>query len=214
MPDGDKVQSEVGGKYRQGYRQICGGTSNDNELAIAVVAPTIKKIQDYGDEPIQLIARVAKVCEEIRTKLPLFREEINWNEKLEQVDTLAQQACMDKRAKNLAIKACKDQIKALRDGEESANVHIDMLNRYLWNVYRADFEAYVEAAPDHYRDADSAVVNATLERMRPHVKEKLLKVAEQAYSQETTRSLRQPIRYPGKKKGVPLNTDLLSGLEV
>ncbi len=96
MPDGDKVQGEIGGEYRKAYRQICDGKSSDDDLAIGVTEATIKKIQKYGDEPIQILVKAVEICKEIQAHLPLFKNEINKAEKIEQVEKIAEQVCMDR----------------------------------------------------------------------------------------------------------------------
>jgi len=209
MPDGDKVQGEIGGEYRKAYRQICDGKASDDDLAIGVTEATIKKIQKYGDEPIQILAKAAEICKEIQAHLPLFKNQINKAEKIEQFEKIAEQICMNKRAKHLAIRACRNQIEALFAGDNPRDVHVELLSKYCESIYRVDFEAFVESAPDHYRNAQPADVNASLGRMNPYVKARLLKVALQLQHQGGVKSLRQPVRYPGKSKGVPVETDLL-----
>ncbi len=116
---------------------------------------------------------------------------------------------MDKRAKHLALRACRKQIEALFAGENPRDVHTELLSKYCESIYRADFEAFVESAPDHYRNAHLADVKAALARMQSHVNGRLFKVAEQLQRQGKVKSLRQPVRYRGRNKGVPLDADLL-----
>jgi hypothetical protein len=210
MPDGDEVRETVGRNYQGAYKRICAGKSEDDELVYGVVRPTIEHIKKYGDEAIQLLAKIAHICEIMKIDMPLFSRSVDYAVLWQNISNVAQETCMNKRAKNLVLEGCKEPIEMIRQGGNVSNVHIEMLQSYFWRVYRADFEAYVESGKDHMHNASPSVVNAILARMRPQVREKLQPLAERAYRENTVTTLRPGPRYSGKEKGVPIDLNLLN----
>jgi hypothetical protein len=209
MPDGDKVREKLGRDYQRVYKKICAGKSDDEALVDDVVGPTIEHIKKYGDEAIQLLAEIAHLCEDMQIDMPLFGRHVEYSQLWQRIEKMAQETCMDKRAKHLVLQGCRESIETIRQGESTSKLHIEMLQSYFWRVYRADFEAYVESGRDHMHNAQPAIVNATLARMKPQVREKLLPSAEQAYRENTIRGLRRAPRYSSKNKGVPIDLNLL-----
>ncbi|WP_126582621.1 hypothetical protein [Tengunoibacter tsumagoiensis] len=210
MPDGDEVRETVGRNYQGAYKRICADKSEDDDLVIAVVRSTVERLKKYGDEAVQLVANIAHLCEAMHLDISLFSRSIDYAVLRENIATIAQETCMDKRAKNLVLQGCKESIEMIRRGGNVSNIHIEMLQSYFWSVYRSDFEAYVESGKDHMHNASPSVVNATLARMRPHVRERLQQFAERAYRDNTLTTFRPRLRYSGKEKGVPIDLNLLN----
>ncbi len=210
MPDGDNVRKRLARKYHRAYKEICAGKSEDEELAVGVVSPTVEQIKEYGDEALQFLAEIVHICKDMQVDMPLFSRQVDWHRLWDKIEKVAQETCMDKRAKHLVLQACKEQISKIRQGENVDNIHIQMLRGYFWRIYRADFEAYVKSGLDHMYYTNPAVVNETLARIEPEVWEKFLPWAEQAYRNGTVTTLRQRLRHADKRKGVPIDFNLLT----
>jgi hypothetical protein len=185
MPDGDEVRGKLEGKYRSAYKRLCEKKASNDELADDVIAPTKKKILDYGDEALQLVKTIALEYEKVHADLPLFNEQIDWSAVWKQTEKIAQDICMNKRAKHLVLQACRNITEQLHDGKTTSSLQTDMLHGYFQRIYRADFEAYVESGLDHMHDASPDTVRTTLESMRPRVETHLLALAKQTYQQGT-----------------------------
>ena len=209
MPDGDNVREKLARRYHRAYKKICEGKSDDETLVREVENPTIEQIKEYGDEAIGLLAEVVQICKDVRADIPLFRSQVNWLELKDKIEKAAQETCMDKRAKHLVLRACNEQVDKLRQGDNVNNIHIQMLQSYFEKIYRADFDAYIKSGLDHMYNAETSVVNETLVRIAPGVKEQCLSLAEKVHRDGTVMTLRQQKRHRGKNKGVPIDLNLL-----
>ena len=187
MPDGDEVRKKLGREFQRSYKRLCQGALSEAELASDAVRSTKKKIESYGDEAFQLLREIALEIEQVQAHLPLFHNQVDWHALTTSIARKAQETRMDKRAKHLVLRATDEQITTLRQGGRSHNHHIDLLYGYLWQTYRADFEAYVASAPDHMHHASPATIRVRLEQIKPFVLEQLSAYAERAYHTEYSR---------------------------
>ena len=105
MPDGDIVHKRLAPKYQEIYKQICDGQFGGDDLAGKVVPAVWKDIQNGGDEPIWLLADVAKQCQQILDRR-MF-ERVDWQKEFAQIDELAISIYASQRLKTLAVEACK-----------------------------------------------------------------------------------------------------------
>jgi hypothetical protein len=200
MPDGDEVRDHLEGKYRSAYKRLCEGKTSDDDLADSVVEPTIKKLQDYGDEALQLVNAITFVYEKVHADLPLFKDQIDWPAVRKQTEKIAQETCMDKRAKHLVLQANQNLAEQLRNGKVSSSLATDMLDYYVQRIYRVDFEAYVESGLDHMYNASLDKVKNTLTHMKLKVAHHLSSLAKQAYQQGTVQNLKLPSRATNRNK--------------
>ena len=90
MADGDKVHVNLTRRYQKLYKQLCEGQYSDAELAHEVLRPLKQDLQDYGDEPLQLIQQVATELNQIPAE-PLLKQSVDWGEKSQSIDRCAQQ---------------------------------------------------------------------------------------------------------------------------
>lgn len=206
MPDGDKVHNGLTWKYQKVYKQLCDGQFGGKDLADDVVPAVWKDIQSGGDKPIQLLRVVAEQCQQILDRR--MSEHIDWRAEFAKVDELAQPIYANRRLKNSAIEACKEQLQDLYNGGNPSNCYIELIVKYVWNVYVAQFEERVPLSPVHYRDVSREFVGERLEVMRPYVKEQLLEYAQKVYHQDTVNISRAPRRHPGAKRNYDAGTDL------
>ena len=90
MADGDKVHVNLTRRYQKLYQQLCEGRYGDKELAHEVLWPLKRDLQDYGDEPLQLIQQVATELDQIPAE-PLLKQSVDWGEKSQRIERRAQQ---------------------------------------------------------------------------------------------------------------------------
>ena len=207
MPDGDIVHKGLAWKYQKAYKQICDGQFGGDNLAGEVVPAVWKDIQNGGDEPIWLLAEVAKQCQQILDRQRMFGQ-IDWQKEFAQIDELAVSIYASQRLKTLAVEACKEQLQDLYNGGNPSNCHIELLTKYMWNVYVANFAEKVPLSPSHYKDVSREFVSERLEVMRPCVKEQLLPYAEKVYHCGTVHLDRPPHRRSRTKQSYDIDTDL------
>jgi hypothetical protein len=206
MPDGDKVHKGLSWKYQKVYKQICDGQFRSDKLADEVVSAVGKDIQCGGDELIQLLQKVAEQCQQILDKR-MF-EQIDWQKEFARVDKLAQPICASRRLKALAVEACKETLQDLRNGGKPSKCYIELLTKYLCNIYEAQFAERVPLSPSHYQNVSRGFVAERLEAMWPFVKGQLLKYAEQIYRHGSVRIAGQPRRSARRKPNYDIDTDI------
>lgn len=208
MPDGDKVHKGLGWKYQNAYKQVCDGQYGGEALAKEVASAVMKDIEHGGDVLLQLLQDVAAQCQQTIDRR-MF-EHIDWQRELQRVDELAQPLYTDRRMKALAVEACKEQLQELRHSGSPANYQIELLHKYMWNVYVAQFAERVPLTPAHYREVSRAFVGEQLAMMRPYVQEQLLSYVEQIYRQDTVHLRRKP-RHPSQENSaIDIDTDLFT----
>lgn len=206
MPDGDRVHKGLGWKYQKTYKQVCDGQFGGKELAEEVVPAVWKDIQDGGDVPIQLLREVAAQCQQILDRRVF--EQIDWQQEFMHVDDLAQPMYANRRLKTLAVEACKEQLQDLRNGGNPSDCHIELLTKYMWNVYVAQFSEKVPLSPSHYKGVSREFVSERLEVMKPYVKEQLLPYAERVYHQNTVHLTWRPRQHSKGKSNYDIDTDI------
>ena len=203
MPDGDKVHVNLAHRYQKVYKQICEGQYDDAELAHEVLKPLKRDLQDYGDEPLQLIRQVSAELDQIPDE-PLLKQLVNWGEESQKIDRFAQQNPGSLIAKELVVKACQQQLQELRYSERPHDLTEEMSRKYVSAVYEANFEERVPLA-QYYNGADQTVVDARLKGMRSHVEQGISSFAVQMIRNGSVASLRCP---PMTRPSIGLDDDL------
>lgn len=190
MPDGDKVHVNLAHRYQKVYKQICEGQYDNAALAHEVLVPLKRDLQSYGDEPFQLIQQVATELNQIPDE-PLLKQLVNWGEARQEIDRFAQQTPGRLDAKELAVKACQQQLQELRYSGYSHDLTEAMNRKYVSAVYEANFEERVPLA-QHYNGAVQTVVDARLKDMRIYVEQGINSFAAQMRRNGSVVSLRCP----------------------
>lgn len=111
-------------------------------------------------------------------------------------------------AKELALAACKEQLRDIRHGIRDANFPIEIMRKYFWNPCNAKFASRVPLKKHHHNGADSEAVNARLEGMKQHILEGLYDFAKQAIHHNNFDLLRRPPRRRQKFTSDDLDIDL------
>jgi len=204
MPDGDIVHEGLGRRYQGAYKQLCDGQFGGEDLARKVMSAVYKDIQQAGDPIIQFLQKAGEQSQQILNRR-MF-EEIDWQKESAQIDRLAQSIYANKRFKTLAVEACKEQIQDLRHGGNTSNCYIDLLQKYMWNTYSAQFAEKVPLTPSHHREVNGEFVDERLALMKPYVQGQLQDYAKQVYNQGTVAQL--PHRRSTIKRNYNADTDL------
>lgn len=207
MPDGDLVHAKLTWNYQNIYKQLCSGQYGGEELATDAASAVWKDIQkDKHDRLIGLLQQVSEQAQAIRDRN--WFETINWQQENARIDALAQPLIVDRRLKHLAVEACKELLLDLRYGNKPSDCHIDVLTKYAWNVYVAQFEERVPQTADHHRQVSREFVQGKLDAMRPHVLDKLQPYIQKTHLEGTFQRQRSPHRRSGNLRGYDVDTDL------
>lgn len=207
MPDGDKVHPGLPSRYQKPYQQICEGQYSDAELARDVVRAIKEDVKDYGSQVIELADRIALHMQEIPSE-PLLKATIDWSEQSRMIDWLGQQTKGNHRAIDLVVRSGKQLLQELRHDMSVGDLHREMHQRYLTNIYHARFEGRIPLAPST-KSVDYETVASKLADIRPHVDRELNAIAAQLYQHKDLSRLRLS-RRPAPKHSIDLHTDLSS----
>lgn len=209
MPDGDKVHEGLAWKYQKFYKQICDGQFGGSELARDLVPAVWKDIQNDGDRLLLFMQKAGEQCYWIQDRRK-FGNEIDWGKEFTHIDELVQPVYAKQRSKSLAANACKEEIQALRNGVDPSNCYIEILAKYMWNVYVDKFAAPSSSWNNstYYKDVRVEFIHERLAEIRPYVEEQLLQLAEQVYRHGTVYLPRQPRRRSRTKPDYTIDTDL------
>ncbi len=191
MPDGDIVHEHLERRYHTSYKQLCEGKLTGEELANGVVEAVWKDMKQGKDTLIAMLKGVAIQLQGILDRK--FFEDIDWQQEGALIDAKTH-VYANKPLRDLAVKACKEEFWAIRNGVRPTNCFIELLTGYMTNVYDAKFVERVPLAPTHHNDASEAFVGEQLEMMRPFVKARLQEYVKAIYEKETVYLPRQPRR--------------------
>lgn len=205
MPDGDRIHIRLAPIYQKVYKQLCEGQYRDEELAIEALRSLKKDIQKYGDGPIKVIEQVAIQLKRIPSG-PLLKEMVDWCEESMKIDKLMQQVNSSKRAINWATQACKEQLDELRYDECLHNFLFEITEKYLRNVYIANFEKRTPLKR-HYKGVNQTTVDTRLDCMRPHVIKGIVVLTMQIVQKGSVDTLRLP-RHSRGNQAITIDTDL------
>lgn len=207
MPDGDKVHPKLAGRYQKPYQQICEGQYSDDELARDIIRALKKDIKDYGFKPLELADRIARQLQEIPCE-PLLRATIDWSEQNRMIERLGQQTKGKQRAIDLMVQSGKQLLHELRHEVSVRDLHQDMHQRYLTNIYYANFEGRIPLAVSNNGVAYETVA-AKIDALRPHLEREIAALAAQLHRRKDLSHLRLT-RRSGTKRMIGLHTDLSS----
>lgn len=206
MPDGDKVHPKLSGRYQKPFQQICEGQYGDAELARDVVRALKKDVKVYGTKPIELADRIAQQLQQIPSE-PLLHATVDWSEPSRMIDRLAQQTKGNQRAIELVVQSGKQLLHGLRYGRSVGDLRQEMHQRYLTNIYHANFEGRIPLASATNGVAHETVA-AKLADIRPHVDREITALAGQLHRKDVSRlRLRRRV---GQKRSISLDMDLSS----
>lgn len=207
MPDGDKIHSRLSGRYQKPYLQICEGQYGAAELARDVARVLKRDLREYGSRPTECMARIAQELQQLPRE-PLLQATIDWSEQSRMIDRLAQQTKGNRRAIELVVQAGKQLLHELRYGRPVGNIDQALHERYVQNIYHANFEARIPLAPPP-NGVPYETVAARLDDMRPHVEREIATLAAQLHRGKDPSDLRLH-RRAKPSRSIDLHMDLSS----
>ncbi len=207
MPDGDKVHAGLPARYQQPYKMLC--EQFDVEENAWELAHRIKRdVSTYGDSPRLLITQAAVLMQQAQDA-PLFLSQEEWAVLGFAVEDLgARTRIPDKRARGLALRACKEFLHALRSGYDSDDIAQDLMTRYLVCIYDAQFHDSAPLIDQHHAGMDQATFQQALMDVRPYVERELRHFAGQIVRSKSVARLsirrRSPerLRRPGNDENL------------
>ena len=208
MPDGDRVHEGLAWIYQKPYMQICDGQFGSEVLANDLVLAVFKDVRKDGDKLLPFLQKTAEQCTRIQRNW-LF-EAIDWQQEIHYVEELKRRMDVNRRMRNLAEEACKEQLQELRVGISSSNFYVSLLAKYMWNVCRANFWERIPLTPSQYRGISPDYIYERLEGMRPAINSRILQYAEQIVHHGTFDIPRQPPRHLGEAGKVTIETNVFT----
>ena len=208
MPDGDRVHEGLAWIYQKPYMQICDGQFGSDVLANDLVLALWKDVRKAGDKLLPFIQQTAEQCDRIQ-RSQLF-ETIDWQQEIDRVEERKRHMYVDRRMRNLAEDACKEQLQELRMGISSSNFYVSLLAKYMWNVCRANFWERIPLTPSQYQRVRPEYIYERLEEMRPSINSRILQYAEQIERHGTFHIPRQPPRHFGEVGNVTIDTNVFT----
>ncbi|HYT45742.1 MAG TPA: hypothetical protein VEP90_25680, partial [Methylomirabilota bacterium] len=165
--------------------------------------PVKEELKQQGEAVIDLMVKFATRCDEIVVELGVGNE-INWDKEALLIEKRAQRVFAKKTAKELVVAACKEMLQDICHGARDLDFPIEIMRKYMWNLYVAKFDARVLLTKKHHNNVDAAYVRARLEGMRGYVWANLVGYARQAVNRHSFASLRRSSR-----QGQSFNADNL-----
>ena len=208
MPDGDVVHEGLARIYQKPYMQICDGQFGSRVLADELILAVWKDVRKDGDKLLPLFQQTAEQCDRIQSSR-LFQD-IDWQQEIEHVEERKRRIYVDRRVRNLAENACKEQIRELRIGIPSSNFYVGILVKFMWNVCRANFWERMPLTPSQYQGVSLEYVYERLEEMHPFINSRIFQYAEQIDRHGTFHILRQPPRHSGDNGNITIDTDVFT----
>jgi hypothetical protein len=208
MPDGDRVHEGLAWIYQKPYMQICDGQFGSEVLANDLVLALWKDVRKNGDKLLPFIQQTAEQCSRIQSNR-LF-EAIDWQQEIDRVEELKRRMYVDRRMRNLAEDACKEQLRELRLGISSSKFYVNLLAKYMWNVCHANFWERIPLTPSQYQGVSPEYIYERLEEMRPFIHSRILQYAEQIEHHGTFHIPRQPPRHFGDTGDVTIDTNVFT----
>jgi hypothetical protein len=208
MPDGDRVHEGLAWIYQKPYMQICDGQFGNEVLAYDLVLAVYKDVRKDGDKLLSFLQQTAEQCDRIQNSL-LF-EDIDWQEEIDRVEVLKRRMDVNRRMRNLAEDACKEQLQELRYGISSSDLFVSLLSKYMWNVCRANFWEKIPLTPSQYQGVSPDYISERLEEMRPSINLRILQYAEQIERHGTFRIPQQPPRHYSETENLTIDTNVFT----
>ena len=118
MPDGDRVNSRLGGLYQKPYKILCEGVVSSEECARTLLESLKRELQQNAKWSLQLSRVIADLFSQCIGPLA-FSNEIEAARISRQIDELTRNVDCPLREKDLIVRASKSVLSDLRHGQET-----------------------------------------------------------------------------------------------
>ncbi len=208
MPDGDIVHKRLGRLYQESYKWLCEGKASLGECARVLLKALCKDIAQKGDLPIKLAKEIGITLDKT---INHGRENvlINWASLSVEIDKLVHQCDGRPDLKELILRAVKGLINDFRYERvvDSQNISIEIVKRYMIEVYDSSFKEKIPLIPEHYVGIDQIHLNQSINDMEPSIIATINQWAKQVIINGGVKKLRLP-RF-SKKRAIDLEENLL-----
>jgi hypothetical protein len=209
MPDGDIVHDKLRRLYQKPYKWLCGGKATSDECTRSVLDSLKKDLIQKGDRPVNL-------CQEMANRLVQVTNGVKELESGDcaalsiEFDRLVQQSDGRADLKELALRASKSVLCDLRYGQEIdvINASSVMLERYINEVYEAEFKERIPLTSEHYAGVTQATLSERIEGIEPNIKVGIKKFVRDILNNQGISKISLPRR--SSRKAIDLNEDLLA----
>ena len=211
MPDGDIFHNRLRRLYQKPYKWLCEGKATSDECARTVLESLKKDLIQKGDFPVRLCQGMADILAQgITLGNELGARDYAFLSM--EFDKLVERSDGRPDLKKLALDAGKSILHDLRYHRQQidvGNVSGVMLERYINEVYQAEFKERVPLTSEHHAGIDQATLSERIKEIEPHVKVGISKFAKDAINKQSVAKLSLPRR--SSRKAIDLDEDLLAG---
>jgi hypothetical protein len=211
MPDGDIIHSRLRWVYQKPYKWLCEGKADSQECAWVVMKALLKDIKNKGNEPIKLAKSIGSTISQVINDFSK-NGVVSWTALSEELNRLAQQTRVSHYIKELVIHAAKEVIHDLRYQKivDTNNLSEVVVERYMQQVYKSNFEKCIPLTPKHYAGVDAKTLETRIKAIKPEISNAISYWANQANTGDEVKKLRRPVRRKVTQiKPVDLNENLL-----
>jgi hypothetical protein len=167
MPDGDVVHKRLGRFYQESYKWLCEGKASVGECARVLLKALYKDIAQKGDLPIKLAQEIGRTLDNTIN----HNKENDWASLCGEIDKLVHQCDGRPDLKELILRAVKSLINDFRYERvvDSQNISIEIVKRYMIEVYDSSFKEKIPLIPEHYVGIDQIHLNQSIDDMEPSI---------------------------------------------
>jgi hypothetical protein len=197
MPDADQI-GKFSRRWSKMYTKLCEGYFDSESLANDAIVSLRKDIEAYENHPIRLLMDASHHLEGVLNN-PLFLPVHDWGDEDRFIRDLKfsymQRYRLNQRGLDLAVKAYKKVVHALRNGGDiSGNLADVVIGGYIRNIYESNFAELVPVTLQGQRNVDSVEVSNRLNGMDFFINEHIHNLSEQIVKRKSVKHLRLPSR--------------------
>lgn len=174
MPDRTILPRGFPRHYGGIFIQVCELQSPDS-IASSAVLCLKKDIRKFGQSGNQLLARVAQQLQPLNQD-SLQKRTTNWTDEYDNIDVLARGIEDDPLDVELALRACRQILHRLEDGEEIDDLTLALHKQRLINLWEARFEENIPLSGPYHAGTDYESVKEHLSHVRPYIEHEIEKL--------------------------------------
>ena len=191
MSDRDIINGRPIGVFTTFWRLVLSEcdhrTLNDAALVDNALIPIKSGVEFYGNVPLGFITAWGEL-------LDAMHSDFSYRHAKQTLDMLANTYPFDKkRPAGYAVDAAKRQLNEVNKFGYPKDVTLDLIHKYIWNIYRGNFSEIVRSVNTYDGVSRSEITNL-LDKIEPQIKMKARKIAIQIRRRGSTEKLR--VRQP------------------
>ncbi len=195
MPDGDILRNGFRQLYQKPYRWLCDGKASDDECSQAALKSLRTDLIKRGNLPINLAKNIADIFSQaIDTNGGNLY--VNYVELSMNLDSLVRRYDGPHNLKELILRAGKSCLHDLRYGHsvDLQNISIDILSRYIREVYESEFKMRVLLKAQDTGNIDEKKMKCRLNAMDIDISSAIVQWSKKATIDQGIEKIRMPRR--------------------